>query len=165
MPEYVIRPANVMDSINVTRLLKPWWAGEEEMLHVNEARAVRFVMSVIEREFSLVADLKGRIIGALACAPFAPPWSDQVIINTLWLHVKHSFREQARLYSELLEQLERSMSRSPLPLLVNAERMPAEAVETLAVRAGYTQWGLGTYLRQPAGIARTETSRLSVVSG
>lgn len=160
---YTIRPAVSFDTVNITRLLgSAWNEGPTNVLRVNEAKAIRWIMESIENAFVLVADLGGRLIGTIAFVPTRPPWSDDLLMGKLWFYAK-PFRSREAVLTDLLAETEKLMDRERLTMKLDFELdalFPVGFSASVADRRGYTQLGGASYLRSPVAVSRDESSRL-----
>ena len=75
--QVTIRPATAMDSCNIARLMKASWDPSHAAgaVRVHDQRAVRYVVDLLNDSRVIVADLSGRLVGALACALMRERWS------------------------------------------------------------------------------------------
>lgn len=161
---YTIRPATSMDVVNITRLLRSAWdEGPTNVLRVNEAKAIKWIMDSIDTAFVLVADLQGRLIGTIAFVPMRPPWSDDLLMGKLWFFARPLFRTREAVLTDLLAAAEKFMDVKRIPMKLDMELeslTPPGFSRTLANRRGYSQIGGGAFLRLPLAVERDEVSKL-----
>lgn len=164
--DYTIRPATASDVVNITRLLKSAWAdGPMQVLRVNEAKAIRWVMDSIDGAFILVADLTGRLFGTIAFVPVQPAWSDDWLMSRLWFYARPQLRTREKVLNDLLVAAETFMDQKRMVMRLDLDTdalMPRGFSSGLADRHGYTQIGTGALLRLPKPVERDEVSRLDI---
>lgn len=104
----VIRRATAFDVVNLAKMLtksngeraeRGWDPGVPEG-YVGEFLAVRYLLALIDLGLVFVADLEGRLMGAIGNTIHQPPWSDEWAVLNEWFYVLPQFRE-----SEIAEAL------------------------------------------------------------
>lgn len=105
MSNIVIRPAEVLDAVNIVKLLRAEWQelAKDGLGVLNERKGLEWVLTSINHHFVLVADLQGRIVGTIALKPLEIPWGDGIFLGQLWFYVFPTFRK-----GDIAEQLARA---------------------------------------------------------
>jgi GNAT superfamily N-acetyltransferase len=101
-----VRKAEPRDVVNIIKVLQKGWDEQTvEYAPVDDLRAYRWILSIIEEGFLAVADLNGRIVGTACVSPYRPPWSQQWFGDVEFLYVLPAFRD-AGVMDELLKAIE-----------------------------------------------------------
>lgn len=94
MKKIVYREATARDLTNIHRLI----VAEHGKLTdpypmINEAKLSLFLATILVRGKIWVADLSGRVIGAMVCSLYEPAWSDLKLISNNFFVVEEHFRK------------------------------------------------------------------------
>ena len=88
-----VRNAEPRDVVNIIKVLQKGWDEQTvEYAPVDDLRAYRWILSIIEEGFLAVADLNGRIVGCACVSPYRPPWSQTWFGDVEFLYVLPPFR-------------------------------------------------------------------------
>lgn len=149
--DIIIRRAVPLDSANIVRLLLASWdpAQAAEAVRVNDQRSIEYVAELLKEASVVVADLSGRLIGALACALVRERWSrpdDWVLFDEFFVISSHwisrGIAEQLLAYQESFADEER------FPLLLGSTLITVPLEPLLTHRPGYQRLGVH-YWRMP----------------
>lgn len=93
MPTITYREAKALDISNIARL---FMAAEKELEvpypTISEKRAVVYIANMLADGVVRVADLSGRLVGAVLGIPIKPAWSDLWVVEVPQLLVEPHFR-------------------------------------------------------------------------
>lgn len=146
----IIRPSSPMDSVNIVRLLK---AGYKEssirrVSDLSEQMLLEYVTQTTKHAFSMVADMSGRVLGALALVPIRMPWTQSQMMAEAWFGVAEQFRSKD-VAEQLLRAMDRFLDMNGLTCITGTNALvPTELDRFLEARAGY-QPLRRTFLRLP----------------
>lgn len=146
----MIRPATAFDAVNIAKLLKASWVSQAaEVAQVNDLRTIEHVAGMLKDSIVIVADLSGRLIGALACALMRERWSrpDDWFLCEEWFVVSSHWVTRG-ITERLLAEAEGFADREHLPLLLGASLISMPLDPLLNHRPGYHRLG-AQYLRMP----------------
>ena len=156
-----IRSATAFDAVNIAKLLKAAWEPTQaaEAVQVNDQRALEYITGVLKDSHSIVADVSGRLVGALACALMRERWSrsDDWFLVEEWFVISPNWIARG-LADQLLVRAEAFADQQHLPLLLGGSLMylaPAEPL--LNHRPGYQRLN-AQYLRMPQALVGDETA-------
>jgi hypothetical protein len=161
-----IRVAAVLEAANIVRLLKSYWQEQCGLTpeRVNDAKAMMYVMNVMNIGHIVVADRAGRLIGVAGCAPGAEEVSDDWFLDLAWLYVvpfntkvssgempQHEAATLRRETAEsLLVEIERFADVRQLPLRSAVFGIDSENHDRIFSSRRYLSMG-GVHLRMPSG--------------
>jgi len=142
-----VRRAVPKDIVNICKLLTGGWKEQTvEYAPIDDLRAYRWILDIIEQGFVSVADLNGRIVGASCASPFLPPWSLQWMLDMEFLYVMPQFRV-AGVAHELIRAVEGFADKVKLPMVFSIQTgEDVLAKDQMMKKAGFTYVG-GSYLR------------------
>lgn len=149
--ELMIRRAVPMDCVNIARALKASWEPSQAAVpaQVDDLRTVEYVTHTLKDAFVVVADLSGRLIGAMACSLMRERWSrpddwfladEFVIISPAWV--------TRGVLELLLTEVEKFSDDEDYPLMLGASLLSAPLIPALNQRPGYSRLGAQS-LRMP----------------
>jgi len=159
-----IRSATGFDSVNITRLIEASWASSQAACaaRVSDLCAVQYVASTIKDSHVIVAELSGRLIGALACALMRERWSrpDDWFLCEEWFVISPQWVTRG-IPEQLLSNAEEFADQTSLPMLLGGSLMSLPLETLLDRRPGYQRLN-AQYLRMPkaaVGDAAAEIER------
>jgi GNAT superfamily N-acetyltransferase len=142
-----VRRAEPKDVVNICKLLQSGWKTQTvEYAPINDLRGYRWIIDILEAGVVAVADLNGRIVGAVCASPYQPGFSLGWLLEVEFLYVMESFRKEGVAHS-LLEAVERFSDRHGVSLtftMQTGER--PEVKDRMMTMAGWTYAG-GNFLR------------------
>lgn len=145
----IIRQATALDAVNVLKIIRKSadpLAGE--MSRIDELRAVRHVLDVLETSFVLVSEQHGRVVGTIALRPVQE--SGAVILSEEWFAILPSFRSRREPY-ELLAACEHYADRQGQTIRVGGRRETAVELRAIFTRLKSYSFHDGVYVRRPTG--------------
>lgn len=150
--EVMIRSATALDAVNIARLLKASWENQAaaEVAQVNDQRAIEYVVELLKDSHVAVAEISGRLIGALACALTREHWSrpdDWFLVDEIFVISPHWVTRG--IPERLLQEAEGFADQRQLPLLFGGSLMISFPLGPLLnQRPGFQRLG-AQYLRMP----------------
>lgn len=148
----IIRRAVPLDCSNIARLLKASWSQSQAAFaaQVNDHRAVTLATEVIADGHVVVAELSGRLIGALACVPMRERWSrhDDWFLGEEFF-VLQSPWETRGIAEKLLAEAEQFADEQNYPLLLGGSLMISFPLERLLSRRDDYSRVNAQWLRMP----------------
>lgn len=89
-----VRKAEPKDIVNISKLLINGWNEQTvEYAPINDVRGYAWILGILDEGFIAVADLNGRIVGAVAASPYRPPWSLKWLVDVEFLYILPQFRQ------------------------------------------------------------------------
>lgn len=132
-------------------MLASWDAAHAAgVLRVNDQRAIEYVADLLKDSHVVVADVSGRLIGALACALMRERWSgpdDWFLVDEFFVVSSHWVTRG--ITERLLQEVEEFADQQAFPLLLGGSLMtnfPLDPV--MSQRPSYQRLG-AQYLRMP----------------
>jgi len=150
-----IRLASPKDIVNIGKILED---ADQRMLSghapVDDVRMYEWILGIISRGIVAVADLSGRVVGAIGASAYQPGWSRVWVMDVDFFYVLPKFRD-ARIDDELLSIVEGWCDRKtadmglevPLTLTLTTGDRAAAKDRKMAMR-GYQYLG-GQFARRP----------------
>lgn len=149
--ELMIRRAVPMDCVNIARALKASWEPSQAAVpaQVDDLRTIEYVTHTLADSFVVVADLSGRLIGAMACSLMRERWSrpddwfladEFVVLSPAWV--------TRGVLELLLTEIEVFSDHEDFPLMLGGSLLSAPLNPALNQRPGYSRFG-AHYLRMP----------------
>ena len=142
-----VRRAVPKDNVNICKLLTGGWKEQTvEYAPIDDLRAYRWILGIIEEGFVAVADLNGRIVGASCASPFLPPWSLLWMLDMEFLYVMPQFRGSG-VSKGLIEAVEGFADKVKLSMVFSIQTGDDPlGKDQMMKNAGFTYVG-GSYLR------------------
>lgn len=151
----ITRPATIMDSVNIVRLIRAGW--EESPATVvapmNEQKLMEYVTTNLKHCFCVVVELDGRILGSICLVPIRLPWAENAVaLAEGWFGVHPSQRRRG-IPELLLGAADRFLDLNKHVAIMGSNILAApELNETMAQRPGYVP-ARQTFLRVPVEAA------------
>lgn len=148
----IFRRAVPLDCANIVRLMLASWDSDHAagVLRVNDQRAIEYVADLLKNAHVVVADVSGRLIGALACALMRERWSgpdDWFLVDELFVISSHWVTRG--IPERLLQEAEEFADEERIPLLLGGSLMTSFPLDSvLSQRPNYQRLG-AQYLRMP----------------
>lgn len=148
----IIRAAVPLDCSNIARLIRASWELSQavQAVQVSDQRTVEFIAESMKEAVVVVAELAGRIIGALACAPMRERWGqldDWLLCDEFFVVVPNWVARG--IPERLLTDVEKYADEQRLPLVMGGSLMTSFALEPLLDRRpGYSRV-IAQWLRMP----------------
>ena len=127
-----IRPALEADLPDVYHLLVMGHS-ETKPLSLSQPKLVTALADVFERGLILVTEQAGQVVGTAALVGDCPWYSDEIVLNGMWLfvHPQHRRSPHARM---LLEAMRACATEARLPLYVEFMARPGEQARVAGKR-------------------------------
>lgn len=164
-PTVKVRFAEPKDVVNVGKLLKD---GDSRLTvpyaPVDDVRLHQWILNVIDQGICAVADLSGRVVGAIGAGAYQPEWSREWAMDVGFFYIMPNFRG-AGLEKALLEAAEGWCDakskllgvRIPLLVTINTGDKPEAKDRMMGIR-GYRYCG-GNFARMFDGQQDEENNR------
>ena len=150
-PKPFLRPATVMDSVNLVRLIRAGWEESPAfgVAPLDDTKLMDYVQKSLKHCFCVVVEQDRRILGSVCLVPFVLPWASNVLaLAEGWFIVQASQRRKG-ISELLLGAVERFLDDQKLIAIMGSNLLaPPEMSEPMNGRPGYTPVRL-TYLRFP----------------
>lgn len=127
-----IRRATAFDVVNLAKMLirgrneqaETIWYPTVPEAHRGEMMTTQYCLTLIDKAVVYVADLNGRLLGAIACSVDRFPWTDDWMLTNEWFYVMPQFRD-SDIAKALLHAVESFADSDVLPFSGEAKpRMP-----------------------------------------
>ncbi len=145
-----VRRAEPKDIVNIAKLLKGGWNEQTlQFAPIDDACGYRWILSILEQGFVVVADLNGRIIGTACAEPYRPDWSLKWLMNMSFLFVLPSFRRDG-IAEKLIQAVTNFADKHGAGLTFGIETLDKPLIKDRLLKiAGWIYTG-GNFLRPPA---------------
>ena len=144
-----VRRAEPKDIVNIAKLLKGGWRQQTlQFAPIDDACGYRWILSILEQGFVVVADLNGRIVGTASAEPYRPNWSRKWLMDMSFLYVLPSFRRDG-IAEKLIQAVTNFADKHGAGLTFGIETMDKPLIKDRLLKiAGWTYAG-GNFLRPP----------------
>lgn len=144
-----VRRAEPRDIVNIAKLLKDGWNQQTlQFAPIDDACGYRWILSILEQGFVVVADLNGRIVGTACASPYRPEWSLTWLMDMAFLYVLPSFRRDG-VAEKLIQAVTNFADKHGAGLTFGIETLDKPLIKDRLLKiAGWTYSG-GNFLRPP----------------
>lgn len=143
----MIRSATALDAVNVLKIIrKSDDPLPDEPSGIDELRAVRRVLDVIEASITLVSEQHGRVVGTIALRPVQE--SGAWMLDEEWFAVLPSFRSRREPY-ELLAACEKIADSQGKAIRIGRRLETAAELRSIFTRLRTYSFHDGAYVRRP----------------
>jgi len=146
-----VRLAEPRDIVNITKLLREGYLQTmTRYAPIDEVRAYAWILNVIDTGVAAVADMDGRIIGALGASPFQPGWSKEWWLDGEFLYVLPQFRD-LHLHAKLLRAVEGWADAHNAPVILSIQSGDRSLVKDRMMQMQGWSYVGGQFTREPSG--------------
>lgn len=157
-----VRRAEPKDIVNIAKLLKGGWNQQTlKFAPIDDACGYKWILSILEEGFVVVADLNGRIIGTACAEPYRPHWSHTWLMDMAFLYVLPSFRRDG-VAEKLIQAVTNFADKHGAGLTFGIETLDKPLIKDRLLKiAGWTYTG-GNFLRPPKEDGRKQDNNESI---
>jgi len=157
-----VRRAEPKDIVNVAKLLKSGWNQQTlQFAPIDDVCGYRWILSILEDGFVVVADLNGRIVGTSCASPYRPHWSLQWLMDMSFLYVLPAFRRDG-VAESLIQAVTNFADKHGAALTFGIETLDKPLIKDRLLKiAGWTYAG-GNFLRPPKEDGRKQDNNTDI---
>lgn len=152
-PKPILRPATVMDSVNLVRLIRSGWeeSAAREVAPMDDNKLMEYVQKSLKHCFCVVVEQDRRILGSVCLVPIGLPWANNVLaLAEGWFIVQGPQRRKG-IPELLLGAVERFLDEQNHVAILGSNLLaPPDMSDAMDGRPGYRPVRL-TFLRLPVG--------------